>query len=522
MEILEKRINKILARISDVADFRRIASEALRGEADIVVSGLSGSARSLFIAGLWQYLRRPIIVVTPQDRAVDTLSTDIDYFHTELNNGTNRVCPFPAWETDPYAGLTPHADIQQARATTLWRLRRQQADIVIASIRSMAARLVSPNQFDTYSLQINTGDDVSQELLVEHLMNAGYLRQEPVGSPGEFSIRGGIVDVFSPLMRNPVRIEFFGDSVDSIREFDLDDQRSRGPVQRVDLLPMQDTVISREMLRVWGGRARERWGDEAFQKDLNEKLVFADNGELFPGASYVMPVVRPLEATLLDYADSAVLILDEPEVSEEAHKKFFAALEQRYEQTSDSGGIALPPNAIFIAPDELQSLSAANRRLFLEELGSTGAAFFVKGQPSEKFHGRVKEMAESVGESYKAGREVVLLGSTVGMAERLRDLVHEYGIPFRCEFGEQPLKAIEDATVPIIGIGKISAGFRLPDLNLEVFAETDIFDKSEHLAPQHKRRQKISSFVSDLQDLKPGDYVVHIDHGIGSYSGLTL
>src|SRR5947208_15483741 len=248
MEILEKRIHKILVRISDIADFRRIASEALRGETDIIVSGLAGSARALFIAGLWQFLRRPLIVVTPQDRGVQALATDLAYFHGELNvNGAERVSPFPAWETDPYAGLTPHADIQQARATTLWRLRNKRVDIVVGSIRSLASRLVAPSQFDTYGLHIATGDDLSQDLLTEHLKNAAYLRQEPVGAPGEFSIRGGIVDVFSPLMRNPVRIEFFGDSVDSIREFDLDDQRSRGPVQHIDILPMQDVVISREM-----------------------------------------------------------------------------------------------------------------------------------------------------------------------------------------------------------------------------------------------------------------------------------
>src|SRR2546427_1912934 len=122
MEILEKRIHKILARISDVADFRRIASDALRGDTDVVVSGLSGSARALFVSGLAQALRRPLIVVTPQDRAVESLATDIHYFHSELNTtGANRVAPFPAWETDPYAGLAPHADIQQTRATALWR-----------------------------------------------------------------------------------------------------------------------------------------------------------------------------------------------------------------------------------------------------------------------------------------------------------------------------------------------------------------------------------------------------------------
>src|SRR5437870_2384806 len=197
MEILEKRIHKIIARISHVADFRKIASDALRGDTEVTVSGLSGSGRALFIAGLWQSLRRPLIVVTPQDRGVEALATDLAYFHAELNaNAPSRVCPFPAWETDPYAGLTPHADIQQARATTLWKLRNKRVDIVVGSIRSLASRLVAPSQFDTYGLHIATGDDLSQDQLPEHLKNVGYLRQEPVGAPGEFSIRGGIVDVF--------------------------------------------------------------------------------------------------------------------------------------------------------------------------------------------------------------------------------------------------------------------------------------------------------------------------------------
>src|SRR5438105_3352494 len=117
--VVEKRIPKILSRIADVADFRRIAAEALRGETDVFVSGLSSSARALFIAGLWNVVRRPIIVVTPHDRGVSDLVIDLEFFHSAINNlgsqlGAGRVAPFPAWEVDPYAGLPPHADIQQA------------------------------------------------------------------------------------------------------------------------------------------------------------------------------------------------------------------------------------------------------------------------------------------------------------------------------------------------------------------------------------------------------------------------
>jgi transcription-repair coupling factor (superfamily II helicase) len=232
----EKLISEALSRISSVVDFRRVANETLRGEADVVVSGLTSTVRALFIAGLWQSLRRPLIVVTSLDKNVAALTSDIQYFHQTLNSAAVAdVCSFPALEIDPYSGMMPHAGALQTRATTLWSLRQKRTDIVVTSIQGAASRLTSPSTFDSYSLHISKGDDISQELLIEHLAIAGYLRQEPVAGPGEFSVRGGIVDVFSPLMRSPIRMEFFGDTVDSIREFDLEDQRSRGPLQHIDI-----------------------------------------------------------------------------------------------------------------------------------------------------------------------------------------------------------------------------------------------------------------------------------------------
>ncbi len=527
MEVLDKRIPKVLSRISAAADFRRIASETLKGDTDVVVSGLAGTARALFIAGLWQNVRRPLIVVTAHDRNVSPLADDIEYFHQALNTtAASMVCRFPAWETDPYSGITPHADILQTRATTLWCMRQKQADIVVASLPALASRLVAPSSFDTFSLHVGKGDDLSLELLVEHLTIAGYLRQEPIGSPGEFSVRGGIVDIFSPLMRGPVRMEFFGDTVDSIREFDLDDQRSRGPVQHVDILPMLDVLVSHEMIRAWGDKARGYWQDEAFQKDLAEKLDYADKGEFFPGVSFLLPAAFPLDFTLPDYADASVLVLDEPEVLRETHLKFMETLQQRFDQTAAAGTLAVPPAGLFWSPEELGPPRLKTPRLHLEELGAAEFAkvtpFHVRSHPSARWHGRIRELADEVRTMFARGTQVVLLGSTPGMAERLRDLLHEYDIPFRVEFGEQPLKTVDDPSVPLVAIGRISAGLSLSDGALLIYAETDIFDETEHVQPTHRRRQKLSAFISDLQDLKAGDYVVHIDHGIGTYSGITL
>jgi transcription-repair coupling factor (superfamily II helicase) len=169
-----------------------------------------------------------------------------------------------------------------------------------------------------------------------------------VAGPGEFSVRGGIVDVFSPLMRSPVRIEFFGDTVDSLREFDLEDQRSSGPVQRIDILPMRDTIVDRGLLRQWGELARKRWSDEKFERDLSEKVDLAEGGAMFPGAEFLLSLGAPLESTIFDYMDGCVLVLDEPGILREEHDKFLALMQHRFEQTVSSGSLALSPETLFL------------------------------------------------------------------------------------------------------------------------------------------------------------------------------
>ena len=289
---------------------------------------------------------------------------------------------------------------------------------------------------------------------------------------------------------------------------------------------MQDLIVDRGALRHWSALARERWKDERFDRDLAEKADLADGGAMFPGAEFLLSLEAPLESTILDYVDSCVMVLDEPEILREEHARFLSLVEHRYDQTTAAGALALPPEALFVQPEEFAKPHPQHRRVHIEELGAeeseNPSRFFVHSQPITKWHGRVKDMAEGVRASFAKGNQVVLLSSTLGMAERMRDLLHEYDIPFRLEFGEQPAKVTDETSAPIVGIGRLSSGMRLPDATLEIYAEADIFDESEHLAAPHRRRQKVSAFISDLQDLKPGDFVVHIDHGIGTYHGVTL
>ena len=259
--------------------------------------------------------------------------------------------------------------------------------------------------------------------------------RSPCRDPGEFSVRGGIVDVFSPLMRTPVRMEFFGDTVDSIREFDLDDQRSRGPVQHIDILPMQDVLVTREMIRAMGRNgARSTGTDESFKRisPKNSSSPKAENCS--PARRSCLPLAFPLESTIFDYADGAVLVLDEPESSarntrEVSGERFSNASSKPFRRA------AWPclRRILFWSPEDLGRPRIRNPRLHLEELGTAefpnAVVFPVRSQPSARWHGRIKELAEEVREAYSNGTQVVLLGSTLGMAERLRDFLHEYDIP---------------------------------------------------------------------------------------------
>lgn len=522
MDNFEKRLPSILASVADAFDFRTAATNALRGD-DVRVCGLTASFRAFYCSGIWRFLQRPLIVLLANDRDVLSFASDLSFFHTLwAGREPERIGVFPGWETDPYAGLSPHADIQRERATTLWKLRQRQLDVVVSSARALATRLVAPSTFETYGLRLISGEDLSQELLLEHLTNVGYLRREPVEGMGEFSVRGGIVDVFSPLMRNPVRVEFFGDTVDSIREFDMDDQRSRGPLGQVDLLPMTESVLTRESMKSWALAAPARWNDPGCRRDLQEKVELAENGEVFPGASFLLSSFHPVSACLLDYIDQPVLLIDEPAVVLDQYEKYYSAVRLRFDQTQHSGAIAVGPEELLLQPDHLATRIQQHRRIGLHVVGETeNAGNLPATQPVMKFHGRIRDFVESVQAEFRAGRQAVVVGSTLGISERFRDVLHEYGVPLKCDFGDQPLKAVDESKAPVVAVGKLTAGFRIPSLGVEFLAETDVFDEAEHLPAVSRRRQKVSTFLSELQDLKAGDYIVHVDHGIGTYGGIT-
>ncbi|HET8674172.1 MAG TPA: hypothetical protein VFO63_00170, partial [Blastocatellia bacterium] len=345
---------EIFGQLLASGELQRLAAEIKANRRTIVLSGLAGSARALVLAALQKKIDRRIVFVARSNKEVEEFQSDVEFFYCALN-GVNscetKVLTIPSLETDPYDGTSPHAEVLEQRALALYRAMAGDARVLLTSIGALAERTVSPDQLKASALTLRVNEDMPPELIVDLLIAGGYVRQEPVGAVGEFSLRGGILDVFSPAHDAPHRIEFFGDTVDSIREFDADTQRSVGRVSESLIAPMRELAVRREEFIDWADAARRRWSDEQYRRDLRARVAHAERGEPFPGWEYLIPLTRKLEWSAFDYLKDSVFVIDEPSDIEKRAADLYSRLEDRYSQADDAGELALAPDALFLTAE---------------------------------------------------------------------------------------------------------------------------------------------------------------------------
>lgn len=536
-----------------------------------MVSGLAGSARALVLAALEKKLARRVIFVTRSNREVEEFQSDVEFFYCALNGvGTSdqSVLTIPAVEADPYDGTSPHAEVLEQRALALYRATRGEARILLTSLGALAERTISPELLKASSIALRAGEEMPPELIVDLLIAAGYVREEPVGAVGEFSLRGGILDVFSPAHDTPHRIEFFGDAVESIREFDPDTQRSVGRASESIIVPMRELSVRREEFMAWAEAAERYWDDDRFRRDLRSRLAHAQRGEPFPGWEYLMPLTRPLTSSAFDYLKDSVLVIDEPVEIEKRASDLYRYLSERFSLADDSGELALPPEKLFLTAEELRDRFEAATRIELRLLGRDAAAFDEQfntlggsatseedgtaprnaleergprplflfpitpstpdiatiSQSPRRYQGRIAELAHDLEEET---RTTLFVMPSLGLAERVNEMLAEYAINAELLPAISGKEAAARVSNRIVTVGRLANGFALPAAGLSVLTESDVFGDVERVALQRavpkkaRKKRTAAAFLSDLGDLKVGDYVVHVDHGIGQFQGLV-
>ncbi len=493
----------------------------LAGGGSTTVSGLTTTAKALYAVLWWQSASRPLIIVVDGNKEAEAVAEAIHtFFHLLAADDRNPPLLLPALDVLPLQNLSPHAEICEARAIGLWRLATQRVPITILPVASALLRIQPGEFYRQLALKLKVGEELPLEDVVAHLESIGYERREPVEMVGEYSVRGGILDVFSPEASKPVRIDLFGDQVESIRRFDVESQRSVLKVEDCALLPLTEYQKSRSLLA-----------------ELRQLMVETDipgrdlppPGEPFPGWELVAPLLRPRNASVFSLLERPIVIWDEPELVRAAAERFWKRLEQMEPSP------AYDPDRVYFRLQELERQAALSPRIELKELeigwakDGEEAPLHIATRPSLKFHGNMQVAIAEARTLVEAGNRVAFLASSTGEVERVADILNEYSIPYQLgleQFDSTPAYLAERAymagTVASIYLikGQLTHGTAFHDSKLVVFGSEDLFETSEMVARAPASKSLLGTFSADLIELKPGDYVVHAEHGVAQYLGL--
>ncbi|HEY6973065.1 MAG TPA: DEAD/DEAH box helicase, partial [Nitrospiraceae bacterium] len=472
------------------------------------LTGLHGSTAGFALSALTHPQTsvlgtRPWLIVSRSDEAAERLHDDLCFFATLSGLSVDSLAFFPKWETLPYEATEPHVGLIARRMNALYRARTMPRIRLVTSIDALIHRLLPVETFTGTILQFTRGASLEREALVGGLLRLGYRRVSVVEIPGEFSIRGGIVDIFSTAYADPLRVEFLGETIDSLRLFDPATQKSTAKLDRALVLP------AREYLRS--------------ENDLDSLSPIP------PDAEWRTPDLYARLATLFDFfTERPLLVFDQPAALKTECAALWDKIDDGYLHHSD-----LKESPSYPSPEKLfQSWDALTDRisgwpiLALEPLAETDASW----SPVETFSAQTPATAGLstrgtpfsqtlvILDRIRTECRVVLVARSRGQVDRLLALLHEHDVP-AMEWTPAAWTATSTARSPFYILhGDLSAGFVSTELRLAVLTEEELFAKGARHKPQPK--SKAATFLSSLEDLRVGDYVVHVQHGIAKYEGL--
>jgi transcription-repair coupling factor (superfamily II helicase) len=485
-------VSETLASVSRHPALESAISALRHGVSRERVSGVTDTAKALIAAVLAAELRRPTIVLVATGAKAETFAESLQFFYNALaGQQASQVAILPAVDAFPWQEVAPHAEILETRAVTLWRYSTSLARVVVAPISSALMRLADAALYSEQARTLARDETLSLDEFIAHLRRVGYESHDMVEMPGQFTVRGGIVDVFPAEAERPIRVELFGDSVESLREFDPNTQRSVRPIERVTLPPLLEYPAS------WlgGGNGNSARGQRGH--------------------------------SLLDLREDTVVLIDEPVAIAEAARKCLESAEESFQGSETASTDSLSE---YLFTDDWDSRLASHARLELEHLAVTREKVdtrTIQTQSTTRFRGNVAIFMDEARRRLAAEERVLLAAGNLGELERYVDLCHEYEVPYRLgDIEENPTSArlAEDSSagsVPAIVLCRapFDDGVTFLDAHLTIYGTGDLFETMPQGA-HGRRRPKTASFFSDFSDLKPGDYVVHVDHGIGRFEGL--
>jgi len=472
-----------------------------------------GSGDAWLLADLARAGKRPLAVFCADPLAAQRIAEELRLFAPEL-----RVRQLPDWETLPYDSFSPHQDLISERLHTLHSLMLGTVDILTVPVTTALYRLAPPSFLAAYTFAFRQGDKLDESSLRQQLTLANYEHVTQVTAPGEFSIRGGLIDLFPMGSVLPYRIDLFDDEIESIRSFDIDTQRSLYPVKDVHMLPGREFPMDEAARAHFRARFRE-----VFEGDPSRALPYKDigNGIPFAGVEYYLPLFFDETATLFDYLAESTISVTLGDVDDAIHR-FAQDTHSRYQfLKGDRERPILEPSALFLDSEALHARLKSFGRLALSADGASPdfhpAPDIAVSRRSDDPVGKLRALLAKT-----AGR-VALCADSAGRRETLLLMLGENGLAPDAQFDSLQAFLQSDSRFGLV-VAPLDAGFGMSD-GLLLLTENDLYPAQGPASRRRRRAQEGSSnveaMVRDLSELRAGDPVVHAQHGIGRYMGLV-
>jgi transcription-repair coupling factor (superfamily II helicase) len=482
-----------------------------------VLPDLFGSADAYALAHTALELKsrgQMLAVIVAQASDGQRLLDEIPWFA----EGQLRCHLLPDWETLPYDAFSPHQDLVSERLATLHEIQTGQCDVVLVPATTALVRMAPPSFLAAYTFFFKQGESLDEAKLKSQLTLAGYTHVTQVMSPGEYSVRGGLIDLFPMGSALPYRLDLFGDTVETIRTFDADTQRSLYPVKEVRLLPGREFPMDEAARTTF----RSRWR-ETFEGDPSRTVIYKDisSGIASAGIEYYLPLFFEETATLFDYLPEGASLAMVGDI-DAAIKRFWADTESRYKfLKADRERPILAPEQIFLGDEQFFVLAKPHPRIAISRDMSAPASELSAPIPNIAVNRHLDDPLTNL-RAYlmQGGQRVMICAESNGRRETLQQYFAEFDLHPPLVEGYEGFLA-SDAKV-VLGVAPLHAGFEL-GIGIGFITETELYAGSGRRVGKKKQEAvtQVESMVRDLSELKIGDPVVHINHGIGRYMGLT-
>jgi transcription-repair coupling factor (superfamily II helicase) len=530
-----------------IPSFLSIKEALKKGNVPIQISGFGGSSNKAFwVTLLYKTTPQSLLLVTESMEEAQSLFFDLQFFADLFKEDKDSIRLFPGGETLPYEKNSPSLECRITRMETLYHLLGQNRSIVITTIPSLCQGTLPRRVFETGLFPIRVHDSFPQETLLSHLEELGYVISTTVHQIGECAVRGGIIDIFTPAFKNPIRLEYWDDTIDSIRVFDPVTQRSTETIPSAKIIPIRELLLKKEYLQDGWEEFNKRGhslGLSPYQIELQWNHLIQKPPR--PGLEILAPFLTPLK-TLFDFMPGDCLVLwDEWTQLEKQTEDFFHEANKAYQALLQEGLVLPLPEELFHQP--LAQLSSQHTQLYLESISlSSGRA---KTSLSTEFRSTQSLGFQQKGASFSTQLErlqafrgknlCLLVCRTPTQQKRLRELFAENHLPtLSVDSSDQENLFSQKEQNPspsfsyntgsklppptpfplVLLMGDLSNGFLAPQESLLVITEEEFLGHRVKHRPTSK--SKLSPFLPALEELEPRDWVVHLQHGIGQYIGL--